>query len=130
MTKAQRRPGEAGIGAVTSGSGQTVKPAPVTPARGGTAVHRVVPAQLACRVGARAQVGEHDAWPAVVAIAPGSFALDHPGGAVCSLIQAIASVVQVAASPASRARPRPCGPWANTCTAWGTRSAASAEAKR
>jgi hypothetical protein len=64
-----------GIGAVTSGSGQTVKPAPVTPARGGTAVHRVVPAQLACRVGARARAGEHDAWPAVVAIALGSFAL-------------------------------------------------------
>ena len=75
MTKAQRRPGEAGIGAVASESGQTAKPAPVTPARGDIAVHRVVPAQLACRVGAGARAGEHDAWPAVIAIALGSFAL-------------------------------------------------------
>jgi predicted MFS family arabinose efflux permease len=37
--------------------------------------HRVVPAHLACRVGARAQAGERDAWPAVAAIALGSFAL-------------------------------------------------------
>ena len=56
--------------------------------------------------------------------------LDHPGGGACSWIQAFASVVQIAASSASRARPRLCGPWANTCTAWGTWLAASAEAKR
>jgi len=47
----------------------------VTSARFGTVVHRVVPAQLACRLGARARAGERDAWPAVAAIALGSFAL-------------------------------------------------------
>ncbi len=76
MTKAHPRPGEAGTGAVTAGSGQASGPAGlVTPARGGAVVHRVVPAQLACRIGARARAGERDAWPAVVAIALGSFAL-------------------------------------------------------
>ena len=44
-------------------------------ARRGTVAHRVVPAQLACRVGARARAGERNAWPAVVSIALGSFAL-------------------------------------------------------
>ena len=44
-------------------------------ARRGTVAHRVVPAQLACRVGARAQARERNAWPAVVSIALGSFAL-------------------------------------------------------
>jgi hypothetical protein len=29
-------------------------------------VDRVVPAQLACRIGARARAGERDAWPANV----------------------------------------------------------------
>jgi hypothetical protein len=48
---------------------------PVTPPRSGTVLHRVVPAQLACRIGARAQAGERDAWPAVASIALGSFAL-------------------------------------------------------
>jgi predicted MFS family arabinose efflux permease len=38
-------------------------------------VHRIVPAHLACRIGARASAGERDAWPAVVAIALGTFAL-------------------------------------------------------
>ena len=38
-------------------------------------VDRVVPAQLACRIGARGQAGGRDAWAAVVAIALGSFAL-------------------------------------------------------
>lgn len=38
-------------------------------------LHRVVPAHLACRIGARARAGERNAWPAVVAIALGSFAL-------------------------------------------------------
>ena len=47
----------------------------MTPARGSTVLHRVVPAQLACRIGARARAGERNAWPAVVAIALGSFAL-------------------------------------------------------
>jgi hypothetical protein len=47
----------------------------VTLARGGTVVHRVVPAQLACRLGARPQAGQGNAWPAVVSIAVGSFAL-------------------------------------------------------
>ena len=76
MTKAQPRPGDAGTDAVSAGSGQATSPAgPVTPARSGTVVHRVVPAHLACRVGARARAGGRDAWPAVVAIALGSFAL-------------------------------------------------------
>src|SRR5579859_1859061 len=71
MTKAKPRPGEAGTGAVIAGSGQADGAAgPVAPARGA-----VVPAQLACRVGARPRAGERDAWPAVVAIALGSFAL-------------------------------------------------------
>ena len=56
MTKAQPRPGKAGTGAVTAGSGQASGPAgPVTPARGGAVVDRVVPAHLACRIGARAR---------------------------------------------------------------------------
>ena len=42
---------------------------PVTPSRSGSVVHRVVPAHLACRIGARARAGERNAWPAVVAIA-------------------------------------------------------------
>ncbi len=76
MTKAQPRSGAAGFGAVTAGSGQASGLAgPVTPARGGTVVDRVVPAHLACRIGARTQAGERNAWPAVVAIAVGSFAL-------------------------------------------------------
>ena len=36
---------------------------------------RAVPAQLACRVGAREVATERNAWAAVVAIAMGSFAL-------------------------------------------------------
>ena len=47
----------------------------MTPARGGTVVDRVVPAQLACRIGARARAGEGNAWAAVVAIALGGLAL-------------------------------------------------------
>jgi predicted MFS family arabinose efflux permease len=71
MTKAQPRPGEAGTGAAIAGSGQADGAAgTAAPARGA-----VVPAQLACRVGARPRAGERDAWPAVVAIALGSFAL-------------------------------------------------------
>ena len=76
MTRRDRDPAEAGTGAVTAGSGQAAGPAgPVTPARFGTVVHRVVPAQLACRIGARARAGERDGWPAVAAIAVGTFAL-------------------------------------------------------
>ena len=76
MTKARPRPGEAGTGAVIAGSGQVGGlTAPVTPARGAAVVHWVVPAHLACRIGARARAGERDAWPAVVSIAVGSFAL-------------------------------------------------------
>ena len=76
MTKRSRDLAQQGTGAVTAGSGQASGPAgPVTPARGGTVVHRVVPAQLACRIGTRPRAGERDAWPAVAAIALGSFAL-------------------------------------------------------
>jgi predicted MFS family arabinose efflux permease len=38
-------------------------------------VHRVVPAHLSCRVGARARAGGRNVWPAVVSIALGTFAL-------------------------------------------------------
>ena len=55
---------------------------------------------------------------------------DAGDGHACSWIQAFASVVHIAASPAFRARPRLCGPWANTCTVWGTWRAASAAARR
>jgi predicted MFS family arabinose efflux permease len=76
MTKAQPRPGEAGTGAVTAGSGQGGGLAGrVALARFGTVVRRVVPAHLACRVGGRTRAGERDAWPAVAAIALGTFAL-------------------------------------------------------
>jgi len=76
MTKRHRDLAQRGTGAVTAGSGQASgSEGPVTPARSGTVVDRVVPAQLACRIGARAQTGERDAWPAVVSIALGSFAL-------------------------------------------------------
>jgi hypothetical protein len=44
-------------------------------ARRGTVAHRVVPPQLASRTAARARAGERSAWPAVVPIALGSFAL-------------------------------------------------------
>ena len=76
MTRRDRDLAKRGTGAVTAGSGQASRPAgPVTPARSGTVVHRVVPAQLACRVGARAQAGQRNAWAAVISIALGSFAL-------------------------------------------------------
>jgi predicted MFS family arabinose efflux permease len=76
MTKRGRDLAKRGTGAVTAGSGQAAGPAgPVTPARSDTVVHRAVPAHLACRIGTRARAGERDAWPAVVAIALGSFAL-------------------------------------------------------
>jgi predicted MFS family arabinose efflux permease len=65
-----------GTDGVAAGSGQVASSAaPVTLARRRTVVHRVVPAQLACRIGVRARAGEDNAWPAVVSIALGSFAL-------------------------------------------------------
>ena len=76
MTKRNRDLAQQGTGAVTAGNGQASGSAgPVSPARFGTVVHRVVPAQLACRIGARARAGEREAWPSVAAIALGSFAL-------------------------------------------------------
>ncbi len=76
MTKAQPRPGEARSDVVSAGSDRVARPAgPVNPGRSGTLVHRVVPAHLACRTGARARAGERNTWPAVAAIALGSFAL-------------------------------------------------------
>lgn len=50
-------------------------PAPSSTEPAGPVVDRMVPAQLACRVGERPQAAERDAWAAVVAIALGSFAL-------------------------------------------------------
>jgi hypothetical protein len=76
MTKRGRVPAKRGTGAVTAGSGQAAGPVgPVRPARFGIVVDRVVPAYLACRIGARARAGDRDAWAAVAAIALGSFAL-------------------------------------------------------
>jgi predicted MFS family arabinose efflux permease len=76
MTKRNRDLSKRGASAVTAGRRQVTRTAgPVTPARSGTVVHRVVPAHLACRIGARPQTGERDAWLAVVSIALGVFAL-------------------------------------------------------
>jgi predicted MFS family arabinose efflux permease len=77
MTKRDRDLPRRGTGAIATGNGQVTTPptGPVAPARGGPAAGRAVPAQLACRVGAGERVGERDAWPAVAAIALGSFAL-------------------------------------------------------
>ena len=76
MTKRNRDLAQQGTGAVTAGNGQASGSAgPVTSARSGTVLHRVVPAHLAGRISARARAGERDAWPAVAAIAPGTFAL-------------------------------------------------------
>jgi len=76
MTKGNHDLRKRGTGAVIAGSGQgTSSAGPVTLARRGAVFHRVLPAQLACRIGARAHAGERDAWPAVVSIALGSFAL-------------------------------------------------------
>jgi len=76
MTRRSRDRAQQGAGAVTAGSGQPTSPAgQVAAAAEGTALHRVVPAQLACRVSTGERAGEHDAWFAVIAIAMGSFAL-------------------------------------------------------
>src|SRR5712664_3831228 len=76
MAKRTRDLRKRGTGAVIAGSGRAGGPAGrVTPARSGAVVDRVVPAHLACRIGAGPRAGERDAWPAVVSIALGSFAL-------------------------------------------------------
>src|ERR1700722_6179299 len=70
MAKRTRDLAKWGTGGVTGGSGQVTRLAgPVVPARSGSLAHRVVPAHLACRIGARAQAGGRNAWPAVVPIA-------------------------------------------------------------
>src|SRR5258706_579428 len=133
MAKRNRDLARRGAGAVAAGSGQVARPAgPVTLARGGTVVDRVVPAQLACRIGARARAGERDAWPAGVSIALGSFALVFsegvPGGLLGDIsghlgvsvggggfaVAAVFGVIAVAAQlagvpglgPGGRVRPR------------------------
>jgi hypothetical protein len=59
MTKRTRDLAKRGTGGVTGGSGQVTRLAGmVAPARSGSLAHRVVPAHLACRIGARAQAGE------------------------------------------------------------------------
>ena len=59
MTKRHRDLRKRGTGAVTAGSGQVTTPAGrVSDARSGTVFHRVVPAHLACRIGARTRAGE------------------------------------------------------------------------
>jgi hypothetical protein len=58
MTKRTRDPAKWGTGGVTGGNGQVTRLAgQVAPARSGSLAHRVVPAHLACRIGARAQAG-------------------------------------------------------------------------
>jgi predicted MFS family arabinose efflux permease len=76
MAKAQPRSGATGTGGPPAGRGQVIGlTGPVTPGPGGTVVHRLVPAHLACRIGAPPPSGERDAWPAVASIALGVFAL-------------------------------------------------------
>jgi hypothetical protein len=59
MTKRTRDLAKRRTGGVTGGSGQVTPLAgPVAPARSGSLIHRVVPAHLACRIGARAQAGK------------------------------------------------------------------------
>src|SRR5260221_14746460 len=75
MTKRNRDLARRGTGFL-AGSGQATSSAGrLALARGGAVVDRVVPAQLACRIGARARAGERNAWHSVVSIALGSFAL-------------------------------------------------------
>ena len=78
MTKRDRDPAKRETGAVTAGSGQAARRArPVSSARFGTMVDRGgTRRSLACphRRG-KPRAGERDAWPAVVAIALGTFAL-------------------------------------------------------
>jgi len=70
MTKRTRDLAKRGTGGVTGGSGRVTWLAGlVAPVRCGSVVHRVVPAHLACRIGARAQARERNAWPAVASIA-------------------------------------------------------------
>jgi predicted MFS family arabinose efflux permease len=65
-----------GTGGPAAGRGRVIGLAGrVTPGRGGAVVHRLVPAHLACRIGAPQPSGERDAWPAVASIALGVFAL-------------------------------------------------------
>jgi predicted MFS family arabinose efflux permease len=75
MTKCTRDSAKPGTGTLIPERQLTRRAGQVTPARRGTVFHRVVPAHLACRVGVRAQPGESNAWPAVISIALGSFAL-------------------------------------------------------
>src|SRR5580704_17101521 len=76
MTKRNRNLAQRATGSLGAGRGQATRPAGrLAAARGGTVVDRVVPAQLACRIGAGARAGERDAWPEVAAIALGSYAL-------------------------------------------------------
>ena len=75
MAKRNRDLGEAGPAPSALGRPGHQAGGPGDPARVGAVLHRVGPAQLACRTGVRAGAGERDAWPAVTAIALGSFAL-------------------------------------------------------
>jgi hypothetical protein len=96
MTKRTRDLAKRGTGGVTGGSGQVTRLAGlVAQARSGSLAHRVVPAHLACRIGARAQAGER------------SRPLDHPP---CSTAPARPSARRQQAPltwPESEARNRP-----------------------
>src|SRR5260370_37143665 len=90
MTKRDRDLAKRETGAVTAGSGQVTGLArPVTSARFGTVVHRVGPAHLACRLGARARAGEREAWPAVGSIALGAVAVGFSGRSPVGLVACI-----------------------------------------
>jgi hypothetical protein len=77
MTKRTRDLAKRGTGGLTGGSGQVIRLAgPVAP-RSGSLVRRVVPAHLACRIGARAQAG-------AVAAAGSLTLLSRAGAAISS----------------------------------------------
>ena len=83
MAKRTRDLAKWGTGGVSGGNGQVTRLAgPVVPARSGSLAHRVVPVHQACRIGARAQAGERNAWPAVVSSVPG---VVRAGGSVWGL---------------------------------------------
>src|SRR5260370_26803130 len=111
MTKRDRDLARRETGAVTAGSGQVTGLArPVTSARFGTVVHRVVPAHLACRLGARARAGEREAWPAVVSIALGSFALVFSELIPVGLLADISGHLGVSVGPGGTGVGRPAPP--------------------
>jgi predicted MFS family arabinose efflux permease len=97
MAERTRDLAQQGTGAVTGGSGQAARRVrPVTSARFGTVVHRVVPAQLVASLPAGSLIGTLTTWRAAFAVA--------------AVFAVIAMATQVAAVPhlgaGGRVRPR------------------------